>query len=175
MTQNSDSKTTLSDVVGRMDWAMTSGELSTGDVAELRRISPTEPYTPALWKIIFTIVPDHWTKGSEREAKETAWAIIAMGLAKNAGLHARGRALGAALVEAGFSELRFVRLLRAKGGALHEEFRRMADFLASKHVNADWTDAARLVLKQEGDAAESVRRAIARDYYRAVYARESNN
>ena len=83
------------------------------------------------------------------------------------GLHVPGRRLGRALAAAGLSELRFVRLLRARERQLLSEVRTAARYLAARAEPVDWVDFARLVLSHDTKRAESVRRGIARDYYSA--------
>ena len=147
--------------------------LSTGDMAELRRVEPDEPYTPALWKLMVDLDLEQTPGWLSSEERETRWAALMMGMAMNAGLHDYQTPLGDALAEAGWSELRFVRLLRARGTRLVEEVRRMAQYLGSKDQRADWTDVGRLLFSQQGDAADSYRRDIARKYYRALYRKEA--
>ncbi|MFO8008765.1 MAG: type I-E CRISPR-associated protein Cse2/CasB [Candidatus Brocadiia bacterium] len=163
---------TLPSVVGKLAVAIRD-QLGSGEVAELRRISPHEPYTPALWKLLLTYVPDGWTTGPQRDEKERRWAALLMGMAITAGLHDHSVPLGRALAEAGWSELRFVRLMRDEGDSLMERVRRLAQYLASKAQPADWTDVAHILLDQQGDWAERHRMRIARDYYRTLYQQES--
>jgi CRISPR type I-E-associated protein CasB/Cse2 len=91
--------------------------------------------------------------------------MVVGALAVTSGLQAPRRSLGAALAEAGLSELRLTRLLRAHAGALPAEVRAVASYLASKAVPFDATDLARLVLSDGGPSEERVRRGIARSYY----------
>lgn len=161
-------RVTRAQVIGKLAHAI-EHQLPTGDVAELRRISPDQPYTPALWKLLLSYVPESWVAGADRDCKEARWAAVLMGMAFTAGLHQPGLPLGQALANAGWSELRFVRLLRERGDALTGEVRRVAQYLASKSQSANWADVAALVLDQEGDWAEKNRRRIARSYYRALY------
>jgi len=143
--------------------------LPRGDVAELRRLSPHDPAAPAVWKLLIGCVPESWRAGPEREERERRWAALFMGMAHAAGLHNPSVPLGRALAEAGWSELRFVRLMRDTGDGLVDRVRRMAQYLSSKAQQADWTGVADLLLDQDGEWAERHRRAIARDYYRALY------
>ncbi|MFW6053278.1 MAG: type I-E CRISPR-associated protein Cse2/CasB [Persicimonas sp.] len=142
------------------------GGISKGDLAELRRIDPAEPFTPALWKVLLEYVPDHDKLSAEQERR---WAILLMAMATCAGLHDSDTAFGKALAEAGWSELRFVRLMEARGDNLVKEIRRLAQYLASKNQPADWTDAAWLLFVQRGDAASDIRQSIARAYYKQLY------
>lgn len=165
---------TIHSVIGKIAYAM-EHHLSNGDLAQLRRTSPATPYTPALWKVLLTYVPSSWTGGPKQDQKERLWADLLMGMAMTAGLHAPNTPLGRALVQAGWSELRFVRLMQARGDGLVKEVRRLASFLASKSQMADWSDIAQLLFNQEGEWAERHRRRIARNYYQALYREENNS
>jgi CRISPR system Cascade subunit CasB len=148
------------------------GGISTGDLAELRRINPEKPYTPALWKILFHHVPDHDQLSPSRERR---WAILLQAMATCVGLHEPSIDFGAALAEAGWSELRFVRLMEARGDSLDKQLRRLAKYLASKNQEANWADAAWLLFVQEGQHAKNTRQLIARSYYRRKYVNENEN
>jgi CRISPR system Cascade subunit CasB len=162
---------TLRSVVGKVALAIRK-HLGTGEVAELRRISPQDPYTPALWKLLLTYVPEHWTAGPDRDKKERRWAGLFMGMALAAGLHDPGIPFGRALAEADWSELRFVRLMRDRDAGLMERVRRVARYLSAKSRAADWTAVAELLLYQDGERADSVRQHIARTYYRQRFRQE---
>ncbi|AWV88250.1 type I-E CRISPR-associated protein Cse2/CasB [Bradymonas sediminis] len=149
------------------------GGLSNGDMAELRRISPDKPYTPALWRILLDFVPDGWVAGPDRDQKERQWATLLMAMAICAGQHDPYKRLGSALAEAGWSELRFVRLLRARDARLEAEVRRLSQYLSSKGTPANFGDLAQLLFHQDGELAENRRRQIARSYYRALHSLES--
>ena len=148
------------------------GGISTGDLAELRRIDPEEPFTPALWKVLLKYVPDDDRLSEEQERQ---WAILLMAMAHCVGLHKPGASFGAALAEAGWSELRFVRLMEAEGDHLVKQIRRLAKYLSSKNQEADWSDAAWLLFVQEGKKATKIRQNIARDYYKRLYVEENKS
>ena len=148
------------------------GGISKGALAQLRRISPDEPYTPALWKVLLKYVPDHDKLSAE---KERQWAILLMAMGNCAGLHDPSTKFGKALAQAGWSELRFVRLMEARGDNLIKELRRLSQFLASKNQEANWTDAAYLLFVQNGEKAQDIRQNIARAYYRQLYIEENQN
>lgn len=168
------SETSIHSVVGKIAYAM-EHYLSTGDLAQLRRVSPREPYTPALWKMLLTYVPESWTKGPKQDEKELRWSALLMGMAMTTELHDPNTPLGRALVEAGWSELRFVRLMQARGDDLIKDVRRLASFLASKSQPADWSDVAQVLFNQEGEWAERHRRRIARNYYHSLYLQENES
>ncbi len=149
------------------------GGLSRGDLAELRRISPEEPFTPALWRLLLMLDLDESPYWIDQGKWERRWATLMMGMAHCAGLHEYEISLGRALAEAGWSELRFVQLMRARDETLEKYLRRIAQFLSSKNQQANWTDVARLLFFQSGDATENVRLSISRDYYSAIYQQEN--
>lgn len=175
-TDDSKTEQTLTSTVHKIAGFLARGDheggVSTGDLAELRRIDPEEPYTPALWKLLLSRVPEQHRRGNESERR---WAILLMAMAHCAGLHDPKTAFGAALAEAGWSELRFVRLLRARGDNLDKELRRLAQYLASKKQHANWADAAWLLFVQDGDHAEETRQRIAKSYYTYQYASEQRD
>lgn len=165
-------------IAGRLD--PIEGDLSTGDRAELRRISPDTPFTPTLWKLLLNYGvedPPPWWKPSSDEREEEwgrRWATLVMGMAHCAGLHERGNPydrgeeFGKTLYETGWAEDRLVRLLETPTERLHEPLRRLAQYLSSKGEAADWTAVARLLLDTDEDA-EKTRLAVARGFYRAQY------
>jgi CRISPR system Cascade subunit CasB len=165
--------TTVNSVVSKIAYAI-EHYLSNRDLAQLRRVSPQVPYTPALWKVLLTYVPASWTGGSKQDEIELCWSNLLMGMAMTAGLHDPSVPLGRALVHAGWSELRFVRLMEARGDNLVKNMRRLASFFASKSQQANWSDVAQLLLNQEEEWAEFHRRRIARSYYSALYQQEKD-
>jgi CRISPR system Cascade subunit CasB len=135
--------------------------LSRGDQAELRRGTPgAAPF----WRVLHqagidldTLVP--------RQAER--WRVLLTALA-----HARrydpNVPLGRALAEAGWSEVRFVRLMEAEPDTLGVLLRRCAQYLNNKQQAANWNDARKLLF-YAGEDAERERLRIARDYYRARF------
>jgi CRISPR system Cascade subunit CasB len=157
----------LRQVISRLAAAL-DRELSPGTVAALRRLEPSAFGNPAFWNVVTRYLDDQLPAGGEpRDEAERRWAAVLCGMASTAGLNRSGHSAGEALAEAGYSELRFDRLLRATGDRLHDGLRAAGHFLASKGVDADWTDLARLALSEGTEHAESARRALARTYYRA--------
>ncbi len=151
----------------------TEGGMSSGQLAELRRISPENPFTPALWKLLYEYdLQDAWM-GLDQNTYERRMATLLMGMAHCAGLHDYGTPLGRALAESGWSELRFVRLMEARGETLEALIRRLAQYLSSKGQPANWVNVAWLLLGQDRDHAETTRLRISRDYYGALYRKET--
>ncbi len=159
----------LGKVVNRLAGAL-ERETTPGDLAALRRLDPDDPSNPAFWRIVVGHLVPVGALSEERRDRDQAeacWAALLSGMAQMHGLHVPGRRLGRALAAAGLSELRFVRLLRARERQLLSEVRTAARYLAARAEPVDWVDFARLVLSHDTKRAESVRRGIARDYYSA--------
>lgn len=140
--------------------------MGNGERAQLRRANPDEPYTPALWRVLAGL-PDEW---AGREEQERRWGVLLQAMSQAPELHAPAARLGASLAEAGYSELRLERLLRSNEAQLGRELRRMGAFMASKNVNLDWRDVARLLFLDDEDTRKAHRRAIARSYYGRLHA-----
>jgi CRISPR system Cascade subunit CasB len=150
------------------------GFLSSGERATLRRVDPECPVTPALWRVLgqtHQLAPDGLTEEQKRRW-ERRWGLLILGMAHVPGLHRYEVPLGAALAQAGWSEMRFVRLMEADAKALPVLIRRMAQYLASKEQPANWDDVRQLLFSVDRDYGEDVRLRIARSYYRALYAQE---
>lgn len=143
-----------------------AGVLSTGDVAALRRMDPAKP-AAAFFKLTGVVLVEELGKPAQEEL-ETRWASIIVGLAHLGNLHRSGAGFGRALANAGYSELRFPRLLRADASRLVDEIPTLARFLTAKAVPVDWAGAARLILSAGRSDEENTRRRLAREYYRAL-------
>lgn len=142
--------------------------LSQGDLAALRRMDPRRP-PAAFYKIEGLALDEHLPgEAVRRMDAETRWAVIVLGLAHLGDLHVPERRLGHALAEAGYSELRFARLLQADAGQLVDELPLLARFLVAKSTPADWSAAARLIHSAGRSDEEDTRRHLARDYYGAL-------
>lgn len=162
-----DAQPSLRSLIARLTEMIANG-LGRGEVADLRRMAADDATPAAFWKLFVSIIePAGWAPatGPRAAKREAEWATILNALAIAEGFHSPQRRLGQALAEEGFSEIRFARLLTAQGQRLADEVRLMARFLASKGASADLTDAAWLVLSDESEGGENLRRRIARDYY----------
>lgn len=147
-----------------------AGAFSPGEVAALRRLGPGGWGVPIFWRVVTRILEPHRliaTSGPLRDRDEQRWAVVLSALALLDKQHARGRSLGAALAEAQVSALRVERLLRAHDDALFDLVRPLAHQLASKGTKFDQTTLVDLVLSDGAPYEDEVRRAIARDFYRA--------
>lgn len=138
-----------------------------GDVAALRRLAPDSPWCPAFWRIAagFLEPARQLGGGPNREEAERRWAVILSILAHASSLHTPSKPLGAALAEAGFSEMRLLQLLRAEAASLLAAALQAARFLAAKGQEADLAQLADLVLSDGKPHADEVRRRVARSYY----------
>ncbi|MCC6133142.1 MAG: type I-E CRISPR-associated protein Cse2/CasB [Acidobacteria bacterium] len=146
--------------------------LAPGDVAELRRLAPGEGPPPAFWKIVVANPEIEGALARGGEDAERRWAVIMNGLAILRGLHRPGLRAGRALFDAGVKELRFVRLVRARGPILASSVRTVTRALASAGQLLDFTGLAALVLSDGGENEEAARRQLSRDYYAATYRQE---
>lgn len=156
-----------------------NGSLSNGDRAALRRINTDAPVTPALWKVLHHLGipepdPQYGTSDAAVARYERRWGLLLMGMAHCAGLHDYEVPLGKALALAGWSELRFTRLMEADDETLPTLVRRMAQYLASNDQRANWADVAYLLFSR-GDGGHKVRLRIARAYYGTLYQQEQDD
>ncbi len=158
----------LSSLVGRI--AADIAEASTGELAELRRLTPDDYGGSAFWRVVITrLDPELLSDEPARASALRQWAIILRALAELGDLHDPRHRLGSSMAEAQVSELRLNRLLRASGEALFDEVRRITRQLVSRGAAVDATDLARLILSDGRSDELSVRQRIANDYYRQLY------
>lgn len=157
-------RATLGSAIGAIAAGMNGG-FSPGEIAALRRVGQKSWGVPAYWRVVSRILESRGLVVSERDEKR--WAVVLSALALLSGQHARGVSLGRALASAGVSELRVERLLRAHDDALLDLIRPLAHQLASKGTSFDQATLADLVISDGTKREDSVRRAIARDFYRA--------
>lgn len=143
--------------------------MSTGERAALRRTAAGVP-PPAFWRIAFDVLepmralPEQADRA--RDWQERQWASIVALIERVAEQHAPFASAGSAL-GARLSEARFEKLLRADGDALVDELRAALQRLRTDGARFDARFVAAIVLSAGRSDEETVRRAIARDYYRA--------
>jgi CRISPR system Cascade subunit CasB len=166
--QPAPAKPHFADVVAKLSEDIKK-RLSTGDLAELRRMRYQYPGCPAFWKLA-AVRFDYLDDADVRR-----WAAIVSGMAAMPELLRANRSLGRALAAAKVAEPRVLRLLRARDDALLDAVRVVSRQLTSAGEPVDWTDLARLVFLDGGARGESVRRRIAGDYYRSVAAPTDQN
>jgi CRISPR type I-E-associated protein CasB/Cse2 len=147
---------------------VSGGGLSRGDVSALRRMDPRTP-AAAFFKVAGLVLDELMpAEPGHRADAETRWAAITAGLAYLEALHRPGQRLGRVLADTGWSEHRFVRLVRADTDRLADDLPALARFLVAKGIPVDWTAAADLILSAGTERSEEVRRHLARDYYRVM-------
>ena len=155
------------------------GAMTTGDIAELRRMNPERPTAASFWKIMMghgITNPD----GAEHDHPELekTWARILRCIAMDTkvgekhteGPHLGNRRLGEALANADYSEGRLKALLNAQGETIIKAVEHATHFLSSKQEKFNWNQAAALMMTKHRNTAQqdSDRVRIAREYYRAV-------
>lgn len=164
----------LPSVVGALSYSIDQ-VLPAGDVAELRRLRPDDPSSPAFWRLCAAHLDMHLPSGEAvRGEAERRWAVILQALAELRGLHAPRAHFGRALVDADLAEGRLLRLLRARDDALADAVRVTSHHLAATATSVDCTELAHLVLSDGRTDAEEVRRRIARDYYAQLAKKEKS-
>ena len=168
----------LGQVVATLSRQLNAERIGTGALAELRRITGDD-LPSAFWKRYLMDVPAEWReRGSHVNARvDQAWAGLIRAMVEMApNPHSFDQPFGAALADTGYSEDRFVRLLRAEGEDLARELRVAGTWLARAGVKANWEQPAHLLLRHLG---LNVRHRIAshrmaRDYF-CVAAQRSTN
>jgi hypothetical protein len=163
-------------VVAGLSRRLHAQTIGAGALAELRRITDDD-MPPAFWRRYLTDVPAEWREpGGHVDARiDRAWAGIIRAMVEMApNPHAFERPFGTMLADTGYSEHRFVRLLRAEGQDLAREVRIAAAWLARAGAGAaNWEQPAHLLLGRPWLGLHVVRhtiisRRIARDYFRAA-------
>jgi CRISPR type I-E-associated protein CasB/Cse2 len=160
-----DGTASLYEIVGRLDRAISEELISTGELAELRRLDVEQPDQPAYWKILTTYILSDRDRLSGKE--ETGWAMVLNGMAHMApSVHDPDRSLGRVLADNDYHEMRLLRFLRERGEAFRSGVRRVARYLGRQGEPVDWGQFAAFILSDYGgEAHEELCRSIARDYY----------
>ena len=165
----------LGQVVAAISRRLSADLIGAGDMAALRHMT-ADGFPPAFWKLYLTDVPLTWREPGGRvdERLDGAWAALVRAMVEMApNPHTFDQPFGAALAHAGYSEDRFVRLLRAAGDDLTRELRVAGARLARAGAGAtNWEQPAHLVLGDTGCKLNvwppRIRHQMARDYFRAV-------
>jgi len=143
--------------------ALSNPHFSTGDRAKLRRMAVAGQAPLAFHRLILRHVNVRW----QAEKWLPAWRtlVCALTIPSHSGYDER-IALGHALAEAGFSELRLERLLASTGPSFNTLLLRAARQLSAKAQRADWRDAAKLLFASNTAEREEANSRLARAYYR---------
>ncbi len=166
---STEDRPSLSSLVGTLATRIERG-LDPGDVAALRRLDPERPHATAFWWLLVgTIYPEE----SPPQRQLQRWARLLALMAQAAGLHRPDRSFGQALAEAGFSELRFERLLRANEENLWPYLRRAVGYLAAGGHAFDQVELARLVLTWDSERRERLLLSLAENYYRVQHKKQT--
>lgn len=145
-----------------------------GAMSELRRMDPWEGPLPGCFFAVMArhvYQPDEAGTPAWLERRDRAWAVLLCGMARLAPEpHAAGARIGRVLAETGYSEPRFVRLLRAEEGGLADEAGLACRWLQAKGRAIDWVDFGRFLLGRlmkdwQPGADDHVGHALARDYF----------
>ncbi|MCB9678341.1 MAG: type I-E CRISPR-associated protein Cse2/CasB [Alphaproteobacteria bacterium] len=145
--------------VGELKADAARAQRHSGLRASLRR---WRPGTPVPLEAVAFAVHLEADIGAPAERLWPLWTALALA-AELAEQQADGRALGESLHEAGLSEMRLERLLRATGGTLLGEARRAGRMLAAKNTSVDVVALARLLF----NPTDEPRLRVAQSYYRA--------
>lgn len=143
--------------------------------AELRRMDP-ERFSPALGALMPVLMRAEVPVETIGDDRLQRWAVIVHAVAIMAGtrgrrVHSPEARAGRVLHEADFKELRFMRLMTARGPALTDQIVRLSRLLAAKEkLPIDLRPLAELILSEGIDAgrAEKARLDLARSYYAAA-------
>ena len=171
--------TPLSKVIASLSWQLDARRIGSGPMAELRRIGDYE-LPPEFWFRYLTIVPPEWRKrnGVADARHDRAWAgLIRAMVEMGSSPHSFDLSIGKALAETGYSEARFVRLLRAEGKAVTRELRVVGAWLGHAGVKkVNWLQPASLFSWGPGmrSSRRAARHRLARDYFSAAAKHSSN-
>ena len=165
----------LGSVVAALSRRLHAQVIGAGALAELRRITGDD-LPPAFWKRYLMDVPAEWRepKGQVDPRVDQAWAGLLRAMVEMApNPHSFERPFGELLADTGYSEHRFVRLLRAEGNDLAREVRVAGAWLAHAGAPvANWEQPAHLLLGRPWVGLRVrhtiTSRQMARDYFRAT-------
>ena len=172
----------LGSVVAALSRRLHAQVIGAGALAELRRITDDD-LPPAFWKRYLTDVPAEWREpGGRVDARvDRAWAGLIRAMVEMApNPHSFEQPFGESLADTGYSEHRFVRLLRAEGNDLAREVRVAGAWLAH-HPGArvaNWEQPAHLLLGRPWLGLRVrhtiTSRQLARDYFRTAAKQSSS-
>lgn len=153
------SNKSISETVSHLVAVLNHPEFPPGLLAALRRMNPGQPPPIAYWRFASAHLDsldsmDRWMP----IVAAMAWAVPFN--------FASRRRFGAALAQAGFSELRLHQLLAAQDAILIRAFLRATRFLASQDIDFDWASPAALLLTTNPQKLQHVKQDIAVSYYR---------
>ncbi len=135
-----------------------------GTLAALRRTDP-ERLPAAFFRLTVDLLDEVLPAeaGPSRDRDEIRWAAVTRELAHAGDKLLAPVPLGEALAKAGVAEMRVLRLLQASGATLFDTAHSVVQQLVSRGQPFDPRQLAELVVRED---SETVRRRIARDFYR---------
>lgn len=136
-----------------------NNELSSGELADMRRLSLSEMPGAIFWKLI-----SHHQLDVSHPKTEEKWMLLFFCLGHLKGSNARGPHLGRSLANAEFSEARLLKLLKAEESAFSHQLRSAVRYLAVKGEDVNLLHIALLIFS-EGEKRITIRKQIAGDYY----------
>ena len=144
-----------------------------GELAELRRMNPDRPDAATFWRLMARAnrlgCPD----------TESKWALIMHGMALMSPNADSATPVGRALFDGGdshrnhafYSDLRFKRLLNARGTMLRSLLIETFRMMRAANQPFDWYEMASFILNDDEQSQEAARFQMARDYYDTEYHR----
>lgn len=177
-------KPSAKEAVHRLAGEFRHGRWSKGDLARLRKLnaghmdSAGRPGHGA-GEMTFAEVTgklERWGLLSERSSEKrlNQWACILQTVAMLCDQNASKTRLGTALKQAGLSEQRLSRIIRAADVNLWLQIRRTAHQLYSKGQPVNLGDLAELVLSEGQEHGAKIRRRIVHDYKREGFKQQSD-
>ena len=146
-----------------------------GELAELRRMNPDKPDSATFWRLMAR------TNRLGCPDTESKWALILHGMALMVPNAESKTPVGKALFDGGdnqrkqafYSDLRFKRLLNARGTMLRSLLSESFRMLSAARQPFDWYEMATFILNDDEGSQESARAQMARNYYSTEYERSS--
>ena len=146
-----------------------------GALAELRRMDPNKPDAATYWRLM--------AKADRLgcPSAETKWALVLHGMALMAPNIDSATPVGEALFDGGdnqrkqayYSDVRFKRLLNARGEMLRSLLSEMFRMMSATGQAFDWYEMASFIVNDNEDSLEAARLKVARDYYATEYHRNN--
>ena len=165
---------------GAMASRLTRRDITSGNMADLRRMNPARPNSSTFWRLMLNYritVPED--PMDDNVAVEQAWAHVLTAIAHGSRVgenetttpHDPAMPLGRALAIAGYQEARLNALLNAGNGHIQRLTGTAAQFLHSKGLSYNCSDLARLMLSPLRSKAQrdADRTHLARQYHREIY------
>ncbi|MDE0104388.1 MAG: type I-E CRISPR-associated protein Cse2/CasB [Bryobacterales bacterium] len=168
-----DTAVRLGQVIASLSHRLDPKRSGSAAMAQLRRISQ-DNLPSQFWLVYLSEVPLEWREPNGRPdvRHDRSWASLIRAMAEMGPRpHSLNRQFGRALADTGYSEDRFVRLVRASDSTLERELRTASVWLARSGVlRVNWIQPAELFSWGPGRKSRSstVRHRLAREYFSSV-------